>query len=93
MYFEEAEPPIIRRRVERSAPNRSYHALFTALAASPGTWLAVNPDHVTGATAKAKVCGLHNAATNRKVLIQTTIQEGVVYVRQVTTPQEVANVR
>lgn len=75
MTVELATPPKI---VER----RSYRKLMDKVVAADGAWLRLSPDEVApGAPLPHKQGRLWQAAKTRKVKVQTTVQDGELYVR------------
>jgi hypothetical protein len=82
-----ATPPVVpTRRPRRSLAGvrRSYSILFDALANNPGSWVAISPQDVTGDTTAYKNSVLAGCAKSRNVKIETTHQNGLIYVRLMT---------
>jgi hypothetical protein len=65
----------------RITQRRSYRELFETLRRSNGVWLTIDPGEVSGETNSRKQTVLYISAQIRKMKIQTTIQEGMLYVR------------
>jgi hypothetical protein len=82
MQITQATPPKEPTRA-RITHRRSYRSLFDTLRINDGAWLAINPVEITGPTVSRKQTGLYLAAQVRKMQIQTTYQDGVLYVRTI----------
>lgn len=78
MNFTFANPP------RPCAPRNNYDRLFTSLQDRPGKWARLDPDSA-GRTPERQAIGLLNAASKRGLKIQTSKQEGHVYVRLLGT--------
>jgi hypothetical protein len=73
MQIEVHAPPGILRR--------SYADFLARIREENGEWVSVPLDEVAGQTNKAKQSVIISAAKNHKLKIQTTIQQGRIYVR------------
>lgn len=83
MPLEFSDPPLIRRR----GPGHFYHAYGTfldALVANPGRWASLPLAEITGASRYKKQVTILNAAKNRRIRIQTTVQQERLYARTMT---------
>jgi hypothetical protein len=73
MQIEVHAPPGILRR--------SYVDFLARIREEDGRWVSVPLDEVAGETTKAKQSVIISAAKNHKLKIQTTVQQGRIYVR------------
>jgi hypothetical protein len=73
MQIEVHPPPGILRR--------SYADFLTRIREENGGWVSVPLNEVAGESNKAKQCVIISAAKNHGLKIQTTIQQGRIYVR------------
>jgi hypothetical protein len=73
MQIEVRAPPTILRR--------SYADFMARIREEDGRWVSVPLDEVGGQTTKAKQSVIISAAKNHKLKIQTTVQQGRIYVR------------
>jgi hypothetical protein len=80
MQIIQATPPKEPTR-KRVTHRRSYHELFDTLRRNEGVWMAINPRDVAGETSGEKQTMLHVAAKVRKITIETTAQDGMIYIR------------
>jgi hypothetical protein len=80
MHFVKEDPARQRRK---TATNKNYDELFVALQANLGEWFRVEPDSITGSTLQAKRTALHGCAKNRRLTIQTVVEEDRFFVRVV----------
>jgi hypothetical protein len=91
MQVTQAEPPITPTR-QAITCRRDYRELFTALKSKPNTWIAVDPADIGGNTTTEKLTRVLLCAKSRKMKVQQTLQNGVLYIRTIDTPVEVTNV-
>jgi hypothetical protein len=73
MQIEVHAPPGILRR--------SYADFLTRIGEEAGRWVSVPHDEVAGQTTKAKQSVIISAVKNHGLKIQTTFQQGRIYVR------------
>lgn len=76
MSIEMAAPPRVR-------PRKKYARAIEAIRSAPGEWVRLTLDEITGSTAAIKQARIWQAADLRKIRIETTVQGGFMYVRQV----------
>jgi hypothetical protein len=76
MSIDLAAPPRIR-------PRKQYAEAMKQVMAVPGQWVRLSLDEVTGLSNRDKQAGIWSAANIRKVKVQTTVQDGFLYVRQI----------
>jgi len=74
MTIELAAPP-------RPVKRHSYKKLMDKVIEADGLWLRISPDELTPDAHRQGA--LWQAARTRKIKVQTTIQEGMIYVRLV----------
>jgi hypothetical protein len=91
MQITQAAPPITPTR-KKVTFRRDYSELFDALKSNLNQWQAVNAEDISGETPSRKQTTLYLAAKLRRMKIETTHQDGVLYVRTIDTPVEVTNV-
>jgi hypothetical protein len=89
MNFVAATPPRPVRKRRVIDVNLSYAALMSTMAAQRDTWFLVDGNVVAGASNWKKQNSLSQAARRRGYHIQTSVQDGVLYARIVTVPDEV----
>jgi hypothetical protein len=82
---ERKAPPIVRPKREK---RKVYEGLFGEIRDAAGEWLAIAPEAITGSTVTRRQANICQAAAIRGFVIQTTVQEGTLYVRFV---REAAN--
>ena len=80
MQIIQAEPPKAPTR-RRIAHRRSYRELFETLRRNEGIWMAIDPKDVAGETNSKKQTILYLSARGRKMKVETTAQEGLIYIR------------
>jgi hypothetical protein len=91
MIFEKKAPPVEKKR-GFSGQFRDYSTLMSEVRANAGQWIAVPLTEITGRSRKTKQNVILQAARGRKMFVQTSIQEDMLYVRSIAeTPAEVAN--
>lgn len=78
------ESPRIENDWKPMSQRRSYVQLFAALRQNPGHWVAVDPENVAGKTTTEKQTRMHVGAAARGLRVQTTTQDGKLYVRNLT---------
>lgn len=74
-------PPTDPGTRTRSVSNRNYNELFRILPSNPGSWFQIDPSEVTGMDIGDKQTALGQAAKQRGLRVQTTVQQGSIYVR------------
>jgi hypothetical protein len=62
-------------------PRRSYLKFLDRVRVEGGNWVSVPLDEVSGETVKTKQSVVLNAAKNRGLRVQTTVQKERIYVR------------
>jgi hypothetical protein len=90
MYMIKATPPVPPSR-KRPSFRRSYMELFDTLRANHNTWIAVNPGDIAGESSSRKQTVLYLAAKLRRMKIETTHQNGLLYIRSIDVPAEAQN--
>jgi hypothetical protein len=77
-----AVPPVTPTR-KPVAFRRSYQALFDKLKSYHNEWFAIDPEDVSGLNLSRKQTTLYLSAKHRGMKIQTTFQEGLLYIRAI----------
>lgn len=69
-------------RMPRNKKAGRYAQLFKELDACPGEWLSIPLEEVAGEGPKDKQRVIYSAAFWRKVKVQTTVQDGKLFIRR-----------
>jgi hypothetical protein len=78
-------PPVVPAPMFRSR-QRSYAEFFSALRSKPGEWYSIHLDDESGKTSAKRTSLIHNAARQRGLKIQVTVQGEKLYARLIVVP-------
>jgi hypothetical protein len=78
--------PRIDKKYKGGNRRHDYAPLVKALQENPGAWLRLIPSELTGETVLQKQGALVQAAKKRHLRVQTSAQDGYIYVRTIEGP-------